>query len=416
MTGGSPPIPMRPPPMKMTAETPEEFLALLRSILKWSGLTASQVAVSSQIPRSTCYHFVNPANTKLPKYRDQVEKFARGCRLNDFHVAQVVKLWDKLQHGDASVALAEPPPPEPPEPELPEVDERRKEAILRMTDLVDVITDRPLPESGSEAWLRVTEDPVRGTRRDLYLVSRKKPLTPAQLASAAQITQPDLPVVDTPPPEPREGDTTAPISPARCKRRESRRLEFRRRYRMVPAYTRLAEFRRCVLLLLALAIYPVAAVTMFGVEAVKPVVMMGIILLLVALHIAAPWLSRSPSLRSPIHLVTITVMAIAAACLAFYAIPSAAISALTAVLTFVATPLWLDAVTLIGLFTSSRGVFAFLAAVGCSAVTGFLVSTAGGVVLVATAILTALVTYAVVLMELSIRLAQQHDPPPSPHD
>lgn len=404
MTGGSPPIPMRPPPMKMTAETPEEFLALLRSILKWSGLTAGQVSISSQIPRSTCYHFVDPTNTKLPKYRDQVEKFARGCRLNDFHVAQVVKLWNKLQHGDTPEA----PPPEPPPPE---VDERRKEAILRMTDLVDVITDRPLPETGSEAWLRVTEDPVRGTRRDLYLVTRKKPLTPAQLASAAQITQPDLPVVDTPPPH-QAHDTAAPVSPAWCKRRESRRLEFRRRYRMVPAYTRLAEFRRCVLLLLALAIYPVAAVTLFGAAAVKPVVMMGIILLLVALHIAAPWLSRSPSLRSPIHLVTITAMAIAAACLAFYAIPSAAIAALTAVLTFVATPLWLDAVTLIGLFTSSRGVFAFLAAVGCSAVTGFLVSTAGGVVVVATAVLTALVTYAVVLMELSIRLAQQHDPPP----
>ena len=153
--------------MKMTADTPEEFLALLRDILDWSGLTAGQVAASSKIPRSTCYHFVDRNNTALPKSREQVEKFARGCRLNTFHIAQVTKLWDKLHNGPGA-SVADPP-------QVYQVDDSRKAEILQVTDLVDVITDRPAPASGTEAWMRVTADPVRGTRRDLYLVAHTKP-------------------------------------------------------------------------------------------------------------------------------------------------------------------------------------------------------------------------------------------------
>lgn len=171
-----------------------------------------------------------------------------------------------------------------------------------------------------------------------------------------------------------------------------------------------------MLLLLVLALYPVASVMLLGVPSVKPVVMVTSPLLLVGLHIAAPWLSRSPSLRSPVHLMAVTVMAVAAAYLAWWAVPSPQISATTAVLTFIATPLWLDAVTLIGLFTHSRGIFAQLAAVGCSAVAGFLVTSIGGLGAIPAAVLTALVTYAAVLMELSIRMAQQHDPIRPPHE
>lgn len=80
----------------LAAATEEEFLALLRRMLDWSGRTAGSVATYAKLPRSTAYHFVSFKNQAIPTSADQVEAFARGCRLDDEQVAQVMRIWRKL--------------------------------------------------------------------------------------------------------------------------------------------------------------------------------------------------------------------------------------------------------------------------------------------------------------------------------
>jgi hypothetical protein len=85
-------------PKPLVADTDEQFLALLRDIRIWSGRTAGKVAAYAgpELPRSTAYRFVSPANTSLPKDGKQVALFLRGCRLPADQIEQVVQLWEAL--------------------------------------------------------------------------------------------------------------------------------------------------------------------------------------------------------------------------------------------------------------------------------------------------------------------------------
>ncbi|MFI6040478.1 hypothetical protein ACIA8C_02525 [Nocardia sp. NPDC051321] len=79
-----------------TGDSATAFMAMLRRIHQLSGLTAGQIAVSSGLPRSTAYRFIDPKNTTVPKSRDQVGAFLLACRLSREGVLHMLELWDEV--------------------------------------------------------------------------------------------------------------------------------------------------------------------------------------------------------------------------------------------------------------------------------------------------------------------------------
>ncbi|HEX6526507.1 MAG TPA: hypothetical protein VF070_41805 [Streptosporangiaceae bacterium] len=84
------------PSEMLTASTPVEFRRLLDRIMNSAGLTASQVAIKTAIPRSQAYSMVSTNRTTLPSRPGQVREFVQACGLAPFQVSQVMDLWDKL--------------------------------------------------------------------------------------------------------------------------------------------------------------------------------------------------------------------------------------------------------------------------------------------------------------------------------
>lgn len=82
--------------LDLAADSPSQFMAMLRRMREWSGRTAGQIALYGQLPRSTAYRFVSPKNCTLPISADQVEAFALGCRLDPDQVTRVLQIWSRL--------------------------------------------------------------------------------------------------------------------------------------------------------------------------------------------------------------------------------------------------------------------------------------------------------------------------------
>src|SRR4051794_16454355 len=82
---------------ELTLATVFEFVAMLRLVLKKSGLTAGQVAVKTSIARSSAYSLVAVTRTGLPVNPDQVRIFLGGCGLRLDQVDQVMRAWDRLK-------------------------------------------------------------------------------------------------------------------------------------------------------------------------------------------------------------------------------------------------------------------------------------------------------------------------------
>src|SRR5690349_20332345 len=68
-------------PDELTLATVFEFVAMLRLVLRKSGLTAGQVAAKASIARSSAYNLVAATRTGLPVDPSQVQLFVRGCGL-----------------------------------------------------------------------------------------------------------------------------------------------------------------------------------------------------------------------------------------------------------------------------------------------------------------------------------------------
>ncbi|WNV81922.1 hypothetical protein [Umezawaea sp. Da 62-37] len=98
--GGQPAVPVEDGELR--AATPREFIAVLRLVQIRSGFTPAQIAIRSNIPRSTAYRFVdNKKNTALPTKADQVKAFLVGCRLPENQVRRVVLLWTDLREAES---------------------------------------------------------------------------------------------------------------------------------------------------------------------------------------------------------------------------------------------------------------------------------------------------------------------------
>ena len=78
------------------ASTPADFRRLLDNIRKRAGLTSSQIAIKTTIPRSQAYNLVAATRTTLPSKPEQVRQFVEACGLSPVQVGLVMSLWEKL--------------------------------------------------------------------------------------------------------------------------------------------------------------------------------------------------------------------------------------------------------------------------------------------------------------------------------
>ena len=78
------------------ATTPVEFRQLLDHIRISAGLTPSQIAIKTTIPRSQAYNMVAANRATLPSKREQVRQFVEACGLSPVQVGLVMTLWSKL--------------------------------------------------------------------------------------------------------------------------------------------------------------------------------------------------------------------------------------------------------------------------------------------------------------------------------
>lgn len=81
---------------ELTLSTVDEFLAVLRLVLKRSGLTAGQVAAKTSIARSSAYHLVSVSRKGLPVDPDQVLLFLTGCGLRMDQVDKIMRAWGRI--------------------------------------------------------------------------------------------------------------------------------------------------------------------------------------------------------------------------------------------------------------------------------------------------------------------------------
>jgi len=78
------------------AATPVEFRQLLDHIRISAGLTPSQIAIKTTIPRSQAYNMVAANRATMPSKPEQVRQFVEACGLSPVQVGLVMTLWGKL--------------------------------------------------------------------------------------------------------------------------------------------------------------------------------------------------------------------------------------------------------------------------------------------------------------------------------
>jgi hypothetical protein len=167
---------------RIRADTPAEFRQLLDYIRVRAGLTSSQIAIKTAIPRSQAYNMVAATRTSLPSKPDQVREFVSACGLAPVQVGLVMDLWGKLDQ------------------------QAREQAAVRASSLVHGLTaseevassrrlfedgsrprrkriaqDTRRPATASDLLFLILDDPHR-TRRALQL------LIPIALAFVAIVT------------------------------------------------------------------------------------------------------------------------------------------------------------------------------------------------------------------------------------
>ncbi|GAB2682815.1 hypothetical protein [Nocardia goodfellowii] len=79
-------------------DSPPKFAAMLRDILEESGRTAGVVAVLTGLPRSTCYRYVSPSATGLPRDRANLAAFLQACRVQESQITAVLNTWQRLAY------------------------------------------------------------------------------------------------------------------------------------------------------------------------------------------------------------------------------------------------------------------------------------------------------------------------------
>ncbi len=140
---------------RIRADTPAEFRQLLDYIRVRAGLTPSQIAIKTKIPRSQAYNMVTATRTTLPSKPDQVRAWVEACKLAPVQVGLVMDLWSKLDQ------------------------QAREQAAGRASSLVHELTPSgkvasfrgPSEDSSRYRWPRIAQDKRRpATASDLLFL------------------------------------------------------------------------------------------------------------------------------------------------------------------------------------------------------------------------------------------------------
>ncbi|MEV6281078.1 hypothetical protein [Nocardia sp. NPDC051832] len=97
--------------LRLEAADAAAFMLLLRKLAEWSGRSKGQIHAVSKMPRSTTYWWLHPENESLPKSRHRLEDFCRACKLGEAGVAEVMRIWERLNAAQQRVAAPNSEPP-----------------------------------------------------------------------------------------------------------------------------------------------------------------------------------------------------------------------------------------------------------------------------------------------------------------
>ncbi|MGV9541027.1 hypothetical protein ACWDSF_06840 [Nocardia beijingensis] len=358
----TPVVPDRRGDIELAADTVDEFLTMLRRILAWSGMTAGQVASSSKLPRSTAYHFVSPKNTTLPSNPEQVQRFARACRLNEIQVAQVMRIWRELAGVGQELTSLPPSSPEPSHTPGVEKPTGRNESVVRywksFLDESEVVHTY-IGRDGCTTCRSLTARQAKGrVNKVVYF---------------------------------HERDPRPTVAPAKSEN--------------LPPDVCSWKFRRHVLLLMLMALYPMIVTTLFGPQQPRLMYVGFFALALIGLIQGVfPWLNRTPLIPSAARLGAAAGLGSGAGVLAWAAVQMPFVGLLSGFLVFAAVPMWFAVMSQRWsvLFNTNRGIFVVITAMWFGALAGLLLTTTGGSL--AGAALTGLIATAATLMELTARI------------
>ncbi|MGV9668407.1 hypothetical protein [Nocardia niigatensis] len=363
------------PELDLTADSPAEFIEMMRRILHASGLTAGKVAKATEIPRSTAYKYVEFDNTVLPARVEYVEQFARACKLRDDQIHRVVRTWHELNGStdqqDAEQALTT-PEAEPPDKAIvyqakslethsPAVLLGRRRIERQFRDLVD--------DQHSTHELRELLD-VMWSEQNLKRLKKNGGNTPSVL------------IYNNAP------KTTAPLIAGR------------------HAPVRSWAFRRQILVLMVMVLQPMIWRGIIGIPD-RTILLHGAFFGVSSLALVLlPQLGRPAVVPSKIRLCIAGGVGVIAAGLTWWATTWPLLALMSGFLVFMAVPMWL-AVMDQGqmwkhLFNCSRGYFAVIIAAWFGVLTGVFLATGHGSIV--GAVFGATLTAAGVLMEAAARI------------
>ncbi|MFE3195914.1 hypothetical protein ACFXHA_43430 [Nocardia sp. NPDC059240] len=350
------------------AITAARFMASLRRIHRQCGLTAGQIAVSSGLPRSTAYRFINSDNNTLPKSRDQVLAFLQACRAPAPQIKTMLHLWDHLTGNGGPDEPARPIAVSPVEmvSGLDPADERTRlvrvaEVDLLLGELVR-LTHQVSHDSAPEDGLEVRVDLGGDITCTCPVCTTPVTLGPADCAAI-------------------EAAAAAPA------------LWWRRRATW--------QLHILVIVLLMLAVYPVTRQAAFGYDvfAVIPLLVVGVGLLLL---LSSSLKQTGAQVVTAPRLAAVTAASLGAGGLSWLAAGTALMGLLSGFSVFALAPIWLSLTQLPGLCTTVRGLFTLISAGWFGAVLGCIAAAAA--IPPAGAALTGIAGTAASIMLLSSRL------------
>lgn len=361
-------------PEPRQADGAKAFMAMLRRVHEISGLTAGQIAVSSGLPRSTAYRFIDRKNDSLPKNRDQVEAFLRACRLPTETVSSMLALWDDVSASTVSTST-------PATDNVEDTGSWEEDA-----------PEAPPAKVSEQIWRGFRDDPLprsESAKPDVRSLESSLSVLLGQYARPRMLMS----------------DPITPFLSGHCPACQNitTRLADRPRRKKKSAMLRAVSARLLPVLMLLLALYPMAMTVFFDHLFSNESARIGISVLLMAtmLLTTSDWIHR-PQLLTPLRLTMAICAGITVAVIAWLAVPIPLVGVLTGFIVFTATPLWLNRTNLSDI-TSTRGLFCLISASWCGIAVGFIVNLARFPILgsVLAGFLTAAAT--VMLLSSSIR-------------
>lgn len=344
MIGPAPTPQTDPEPDTAAADAAAAFMAMLRRVHELSGLTAGQIAVSSGLPRSTAYRFIDRSNRALPKKRDQLEAFLRACRLPKETLNHMLTLWDELTGNPTSNPdiAAEVQVWEEGDQDLPVPPAKVSEQIW------NGFQNDPPRKPAIEGVIDIGYLDVDLTSLNNYVARSRRTGHGAGMCLHPGHCRDCLGLGTTPAPQ-------------------------RQRRRPLSAVQG-AVTRAFPVILLVIALYPMAVTIRFGhLFTSKTASMIAASTITIGLLFGtSKWVHKPywPELLTRGRLVTASVTGLVVGGLAWLAVPVPLVGVLTGFIVFTATPLWIGLTKRSDILTSARGLFILIASVWCGTVLG----------------------------------------------